>query len=405
MSCKNSNRAARQQAGNYWQLVAAGEPFRLLFPLGVCIGIFGVLLWPLHVWHVHPIYPGTVHARIMVEGFLTSFVIGFLGTALPRLLGIPRIGLEETLLFGGALVAITLLHGFGQTLFGDQLFFITLLALISLLAVRSLVFRRDLPPPSFVLVAMGLGSALLGSAILVWSQIGSAPAQLITLGRLLLTQAYLLYPIMGVGAFLLPRFFELPNRQSFPESMELPEGWLRRALFAKFCGAIVFAGFLLEAYEHARWGCALRLAGIGLFIGKEIPIHLARSGGGSLAFAVRVALGSMLAGYAAMALWPEHIFSWLHLLFISGFSLLTFAVASRVILGHSGQSEKFQRRLIPITALTGLVALAMLTRVSADWMPKIQMSHYAYAAISWIVGVLVWAWFVLPSVKSADAEQ
>jgi len=49
-----------------------------------------VLLWPLYVWHITAVYPGLAHSRIMVEGFLTCFVVGFLGTALPRLLDVPR---------------------------------------------------------------------------------------------------------------------------------------------------------------------------------------------------------------------------------------------------------------------------------------------------------------------------
>src|SRR6188768_3977551 len=101
-------------ASGYWTLVAAGEPFRVLFPLGAAIGIFGVLLWPLFVWNLTPLYPGQIHARIMIEGFLASFVIGFVGTALPRLLGAPRLTIFETLGFAAALIGITGLHFQGK---------------------------------------------------------------------------------------------------------------------------------------------------------------------------------------------------------------------------------------------------------------------------------------------------
>jgi len=92
------------------------------------------------------------------------------------------------------------------------------------------------------------------------------------------------------------------------------------------------------------------------------------------------------------------------MLFISGFSLLVFIVASRVVLGHSGQSEKFRATLWSVLILTALVTLAMLTRVSADWMPAIQLSHYAYAAVAWAAGVLVWMIFILPGVRRKDEE-
>lgn len=405
MSCKNSNKAGRAAATNYLQLLATGEPFRLLFPLGVCIGLFGVLLWPAYVWKLTGTYPGTLHARIMIEGFLTSFMIGFLGTALPRLLGVPRLGLGETFGYAAALLTITALHGSGQTLLGDQIFLFTQLLFLSSLGVKILVFRQDVPPPAFVLVGLGVKCALFGSALLVVHQIASLPDWAATLGRLLLNQGYLLFPIMGVGAFLLPRFFGLPNRQSFPESRALPPGWIGRAAFALLCGMTVLAGFVLEALGKAHLGNGLRAFGVLVYLVRELPIQKAGLGGGSLAWGLRVSLGSILAAYLAMAVWPGRSFSLLHLLFITGFSLLTFTVASRVVLGHSGQAEKFGKTLWPMVTLIALVALAMLTRVSADWMPAIQLTHYAYAALAWALGVLLWSFFILPSVRKADPEE
>jgi uncharacterized protein involved in response to NO len=57
------------------------EPFRLFFPIGLLLGIVGVALWPLYYAGFATTYPGTMHARLMVEGFMASFIIGFLGTA------------------------------------------------------------------------------------------------------------------------------------------------------------------------------------------------------------------------------------------------------------------------------------------------------------------------------------
>ena len=64
----------------------AEEPFRVLFPLGLFLGAVGVTLWPLYVLQVINYYPGTAHVRLMIEGLMGSFIIGFLGTAGPRLL-------------------------------------------------------------------------------------------------------------------------------------------------------------------------------------------------------------------------------------------------------------------------------------------------------------------------------
>lgn len=405
-SCPRSNKAARAAADGYWQLVGAGEPFRLLFPLGVGIGIFGVMMWPLYVWNITSVYPGPLHAKIMIEGFLTCFVVGFLGTALPRLLDVPRMTIWETLGFAGLLIGTTCLHYTGRSFLGDQVFFLTLVALVSGLAVRA-IFRKDTPPPGFVLVAMGILSALIGAATQVIVQISptALPDLAAPVGKLLLYQGYLLLPIMGIGAFLLPRFFGLPNRQSFPESPTLPPGWKKRALFALACGLGVMGSFVLEANGNLRSGYALRAASLLVYFFREVPAHRAGFGGGSLALGLRVALCSIPLGYTLMAIWPGRAFSFLHVVFISGFSLLTLIVASRVVLGHSGQSRRFRDSIRPVLVMISLVTLAMLTRVTADWMPDIRMNHYAYAALAWALGVLIWAAFIMwPGVRKADGE-
>ncbi len=403
--CRRSNRRARAAADGYWGLVAAGEPFRLLFPLGTVIGVYGVMMWPLFVWCEGFGYPGVPHARIMIEGFLGCFVAGFLGTALPRLLGVPRVSLAETLACGAALVSAVCLHAGGLTMWGDLVFFCTMLSLVLALGARALI-REDTPPPAFVLVAMGLLSAMAGSFGLAVSQATPAliPPWLTSFARLLLNQGFLLLPAMGVGAFLLPRFFGLPNRQSFPESIVLPPGWIRRAGFAALCGVVVLASFAMEVAGFASEGLGVRVAAFVVYFFREVPIHRAGWGGGSLAFGLRIALFAIPVGFVLAALVPVRAIALMHFVFITGFGLLALIVATRVVLGHSGQSEKFQSALWPVKILCGLIVLAMLTRVSADWMPKVQMSHYAYAALAWIAGVLVWTAFILPGVTRADAK-
>jgi len=387
----------------YFQLVGLGEPFRLLFPLGAVIGILGVSMWPLFVWHIINTYPGLAHPRIMIEGFATCFVIGFLGTALPRMLDVPRIALGETLCFAAALVAIAACHALGQMLLGDKLFFTTLATFALILLTRAFS-RKDTPPPAFVLVGLGLLSALAGSAIQVLAE--TAPAALsvpvVQAGRLLLNQGYLLLPVMGIGAFLLPRFLGLPSRQDFPESRALPPRWKLKALFAFVCGLAVIGGFFIEAEGQTRWGCALRTAVVLVYFLREMPVHRASFGSGPLALGLRIALLAIPSGYLLMALWPQRTFSFLHLVFITGFSLLIIIVATRVVLGHTGQAEKFCAPLKSIFWMVGLVTFAMLTRVSADWMPALRMSHYAYAALVWIAGISIWAIAILPGIRRSS---
>ena len=82
---------------NAWlSATAQGEPYRLLFPLGAMIGVYGVMLWPAFVLGWIPFYPGIMHARIMVQGFVFCFMAGFLGSALTHMLEVKCMPLAAT---------------------------------------------------------------------------------------------------------------------------------------------------------------------------------------------------------------------------------------------------------------------------------------------------------------------
>ena len=120
-----------------------------------------MLLWPLFVWHAIEFYPAQAHVRLMIEGFMGSFIIGFLGTAGPRLLDAsPLIAAETCALFILQMVS-AFLHLVQRQTAGDILFLIVLLVFVGMMAKRAGA-RNDLPPPSFVLVLFGLVNAIAG---------------------------------------------------------------------------------------------------------------------------------------------------------------------------------------------------------------------------------------------------
>ncbi len=388
----------------FWQLIDAGEPYRLLFPLGTLLGIIGVMLWPAHVW-LALAWPSEPHAGIMLQGFLSAFIIGFLGTALPRLLEVSQMRLAETALYAASLVVVCGLHLLEFTEAAHAAFLLLLLGFIGSLLHRTRQ-RKDIPPPGFILVAMGMLCGLFGSALLLLDGVlnNGLTVEWYLFARRLLHQGFLLLPIMGVGAFLLPRFFNLPNAQLFPESLTPPPGWLRKAAFAAACGVAVCLSFVFEVVGWSRTAFLLRAFAIVIYAIVEIPVHQARFSGGTLALSLRVALLSLPIGYLLMAILPQWQMALIHIVFITGFSLLTFTVATRVVLGHSGQEHLFNSRVLSIFFMSLLFVLAMLTRVTADWMPEIRMSHYAYASICWVVAALVWLFKIGPGLRLSSDD-
>ena len=149
-----------------WLSLCPAEPFRIFFPIGTLFGISGVSLWPLFYLGIHTsFYPGMMHARVMIEGFLGAFIFGFLGTALPRFFGAPPLKRWELwTLIVLHLTAIGLHIGL-QPFAGDGMF-LALLVFFLVCMGRRFARREDLPPPGFALVGIGFLNALAGTALL-----------------------------------------------------------------------------------------------------------------------------------------------------------------------------------------------------------------------------------------------
>ena len=62
-------------------------------------------MWPLLYAGWLGFYPSEAHARLMVEGFVGGFAVGFITTAFPKMIGAPSLTWQELatllcLLFG-----------------------------------------------------------------------------------------------------------------------------------------------------------------------------------------------------------------------------------------------------------------------------------------------------------------
>ncbi len=383
--------------------MACGEPFRICFPLGLIIGISGVMLWPLTFSGLHKFYPGVMHGRMMIEGFMAAFVFGFLGTAGPRLTDtapFSRWELGGTLLL---LMACMGLHIGHQTLLGDACFLTLLLGFVFTLGRRFWSKRADRPPPGFVLVGPAFLCAIVGTAGLIAAGLGLASAPVARLSQTLLYEMWLLLLILGVGSFLIPRILQVPP--SAAECNAMP-GWGAQALGAGATGVALLALAGFEAFYPG----AVRAIAVGRFVVvagfffSQIGLHRGQAARVTIPKSLNVAILFLLAGLLFPAFWPEQRMAALHLLFIGGFGLMTLTVATRVVLGHSGFDFLFTSRL-PFLAATGLFfAAAALLRAGADFFAPLRSDTLSIAAMVWMAGAALWGWKVLPKVRLADPE-
>jgi len=377
------------------------EPFRIFFPLGTAAGIAGVALWPLHLLGGIGAYPGAAHLRLMANGFFGAFIIGFLGTALPRMLSTTPLGLGNTLALAllHALMAVS--YAAGYLLAGDILW-LALLLLFAGLVLPKLQQRKDLPPPGFVLAALAWLCAGAGAALALALHFREPRPFEPLLQKLLSTQGLVLLPILGVGPFLLPRFFGRQSAHDLPASRQPSLPWRRKAAAALVTGSVVIASFFLEAAGWVRAAHALRFGAVLAYLAAEFPFLLAAKISQPFPAMLRIAFLLIAAALAAVALLPQFRVGWLHAAFMGGFSVITLLVAVRVLFGHASQRARLQSRTAWLWWASGLIWLGMITRVSGDLWPKIMFSHYNYGAILWCAGVGLWAWKVLPCAWRAE---
>lgn len=376
------------------------EPFRVFFLLATFAGIAGVLLWPLSLKGFISFYPGQVHARIMTHCFYGGFIIGFLGTALPRMLSVAAFSTLTLLVIAAVYLSMLGLYLTGNAFAGDA----TLLGLLFLLLILLLTRfpkRKDLPPPGFILMILGFASLVAGTIL---SLLGDhVSLQLIALQHLLSFQGFVLLPILGIAPFIMPRFFGMESTHDLPESRRITPQWKKKAMLALAAGILVIAGFLLEAWGWLRTGSGVRFVVVATYILLEARVHMG-TGRKTLAILLRTGLGFIALGFLAATLFVMNRTALFHIDFAGGFAIVTICVATRVVFGHSGNQKLLGRRNGLIITAVVLMVLGLATRIVADYKPEVMASHYTYGAISWAIGLLFWAVPVLRHAFDKDPE-
>jgi uncharacterized protein involved in response to NO len=379
------------------------EPFRVFFPAGVLAGVVGVALWPLYFSGIRALYPGQTHPRLMAGGFFCGFILGFLGTALPRMLSCRRFSTGEVglllLLHTGMMGAFAL----GKVLVGDVLFLLLLLGFVTSAAARALN-RKDLPPPGFVLVGLAFTCAIAGAGLAIVQGFRELDVFWISLQRLLSYQGFVLLPILGISPFLVPRFFGRESPHDLPSALIPGPAWRRKATLALIAGAVLIASFVVEAAGWLRTAYAVRFLATLAYTLHELPLHRTPKGNTALGLALQIAFPGILFGFLAAALWPGYRVGLLHIALVGGFAVITLTVATRVVFGHCGRSELLERPNRWILVALSLMVLGMTTRISGDFWPKVMASHYTYGSLLWIAGVLFWSAIVLPKIRLVEDD-
>jgi uncharacterized protein involved in response to NO len=383
---------------------APGDPYRIFFPLGIALGAAGVSIWPAYWLGLTAGYSGRAHAFVQIEGFLYSFVAGFLLTAIPRFTGTTAPDRAVQYALAAAILAASVAFEVKAFALGHALFLAAHVTVMAL-AVRRVGRRRASPPDSFALVGMGMLAGLGGALVDLAVAWGWTAAERDLLGRRLLTEGMVLLLVLGVGGFLGPRllgFAPLPEpaRLAVAAAARRPPLFAGRRAAAHAAAGLAIAlsvvleyGFGIGAMALVRAALATVLIGASL---KPWQLPAVRT---TLAWCVWSAHWLVMAGLWLAALAPAYRVDLLHVVFMGGFTLLILAVGTRVALSHGGHALSAERRSWPlrIGIATGLFALA--ARVGAAFAPESFFAQLGIAALAWSLGMLVWGTYIVRLIR------
>jgi uncharacterized protein involved in response to NO len=379
---KHKSRASRKD-GLRW---LASEPYRLFFFSGAVWSIIGVSLWPLFYAGQLGFYPNIVHARLMIEAFGAAFVVGFLGTAGPRMATAPKLTPLELFWLFALHQASAVCHLRLHHAPGDGFFIALLVSLLLSLVVRVVKFRKEMPPPQMLLALTGLGCGIAGASMLLLSSV-VIDLQRLRLANLLLYQGLLLPPMLGIGSFVFPRM--LGGDFGDPKTPAQSRSKLIRSVVAAI---LMVSSFGLEAFGQVMSGYGLRALVVAGYLLMEVRWRKSPGDAprGSLTTGLFWALGLGLLGLVLGPFRYEQHVSIEHLLYAGGFGLLILIVASRVLFGHSGDLDGFFVRSKWVRFLVFLGVLTATTRATPAWVPSTTVSHHLYAAWTWGLLALLW---------------
>jgi uncharacterized protein involved in response to NO len=366
------------------------EPFRVFFPLGVLCAWVGIGHWLLYGLGVTRTYSCQLHGLVQMQAFMMAFAVGFLWTALPRRTGTapPR---PLTLLAAAAgLVTTTGAAVAERWALAEAAYAgVVLVVLVSALARFTSPAAGRRPPATFVLVPIALFHALSGALAIALATADGVPASALRLGRLFVEQGVFLSLTVGVGGLLLP---VIAGSAPPPDMGTRREAW--KALGYAALGAVICVSLVLEFTGFERAGPLVRAAAVASGI---VVAGAARPPGrpGFHRRLVWLAVWLMPVGLVASAAWPTYRVPALHVVFIGGFSLLAFAVATHVALGHLGLDTLARGRPPAVVVLAVAFLGALAARLAAD-ASDTYFEHLSWAAALWIAGSAVWLAFLAP---------
>ncbi|MFL5810182.1 MAG: NnrS family protein [Flavisolibacter sp.] len=353
------------------------EPYRWFFPMGVLFLFWGSLIWLPQIWSSDA-YPVLAHRFLMLNGFTSCFIAGFLMTAIPRFSQTRHAHIMEILAF----TFVTLL---GLILaYKDQE---SLVAFLSATQAMILIFfigsritqRKQNPPYTFIFIFAGMILWMVSGLHMAFTGSDSLKS--------LHYEGAIAAIILGVGSRLIPGILgHTEIVQSQREIYEKPVS-LFKTIPKSFL--IIMAGFVFSYFftEHSGYLRAIVVSWIAF---RYWQIYKAPKEKTSLTWCIWFSAWMIAISFIARAFVTEGEIHVSHSFFLGGIVLLSLLIGTRVIQSHGPKDKKLENKKV-LYWVSGLILIAMLTRVTAYYMPESYLRHLGYSSIVLVSAVGLWS--------------
>ncbi len=359
------------------------EPYRLLFPLGIALAWAGVSPWLLLGVGATDEYRSIYHSLVQVQGFLASFIAGFLLTFVPRRTKTEPASWVEIAICMVCPVGVAVCAWLEEWAV-SQMFWLVFAGTLFALAVRRFARSDAAPPATAAWIPASLLGSVVGSLLSAYGAVRPGGMWLHDVGRAMALQGFPAGLVLGAGAFLLPAL-----TRGEPATAT-------NKLVHVFAALVFFSSFFLEAWS-LRAGFALRAlvaAGVLVF---AAGLHRPPAMPGAHRRLAWVAGWCVPLGFALIALLPQWKRILLHVTFLSGFGALTLAVSIHVAATHANRTPNAWLT----RSLAALVALALGSRLLVE-LDRTRFSLWlAIGAASFLAATLAWTMTVAGALLTA----
>ncbi|HSN91138.1 MAG TPA: NnrS family protein [Anaeromyxobacteraceae bacterium] len=371
------------------------EPYRLLFPLGAALAVAAVLPFPLRGAGGGAL--GLFHSVAQIEGFLTTFAVGFLFTFLPRRTETSAPDAVEMIAALALPAGAVLCAWVGENALAHGLWLGLVVVVLGFAAPRlGRALARGRVPAVLVWVPVALVAGAAGALLVAGSSLAGASwgPRLWAIGRGLLTQGFVAGLVLGMGGVLLPQL----TREA-PPGGRADGSQPGRMLWHALGAAAFYGSFPLEVLVEQRAGVALRALVATLVLVLAARIDRPPSAPGLHRRLAWLAAWLVPAGFWLAALLPRLRTAALHVVFVGGFAQLALAVAAHVVLSHGGRPERLAGSPAALRAMAALLALAFAGRILAGLDLARIPEWLGVAGAAFAGAVLAWAALVAPALR------